>query len=147
MSKTPPKDPNSYPVGYRKPPSASRFTPGKSGNPKGRPKGARSLATILDKTFNRRVTVMENGKPKKLTILEIGFRKVAVRMAKGDVRVVKMVTDLFLTVQPVEEAAVDQQALQAEDRIVKGAGLQEFGAEAEVGCREVLFFCDRRTVG
>jgi hypothetical protein len=30
-----------YGVGYGKPPKASQFSPGQSGNPKGRPKGAR----------------------------------------------------------------------------------------------------------
>ena len=38
----PPDDPEeepSYEVGYGKPPQATRFQPGKSGNPKGRPKG------------------------------------------------------------------------------------------------------------
>ena len=32
-------------VGYRKPPVHTRFKPGQSGNPKGRPKGPRNLAT------------------------------------------------------------------------------------------------------
>ncbi|MFZ3585531.1 DUF5681 domain-containing protein, partial [Loktanella sp. DJP18] len=31
-----------YSVGYAKPPESSRFKKGKSGNPKGRPKGAKS---------------------------------------------------------------------------------------------------------
>ena len=40
----PPDDPEeapTYEVGYGKPPQATRFQPGKSGNPKGRPKGSR----------------------------------------------------------------------------------------------------------
>ena len=40
----PPDDPEeepAYEVGYAKPPKATRFQPGKSGNPKGRPKGSR----------------------------------------------------------------------------------------------------------
>ena len=44
QSPAPPDDPEeepSYEVGYGKPPQATRFQPGKSGNPKGRPKGSR----------------------------------------------------------------------------------------------------------
>jgi hypothetical protein len=41
--KSPPK-PTDYEVGYGKPPKASRFAPGQSGNRRGRPKGARNKA-------------------------------------------------------------------------------------------------------
>jgi hypothetical protein len=40
---TPPSsEPPNYEVGYGRPPKGSQFTPGRSGNPKGRPKGARN---------------------------------------------------------------------------------------------------------
>ena len=35
-----------YEVGYGKPPQATRFQPGKSGNPKGRPKGSRNRTKL-----------------------------------------------------------------------------------------------------
>jgi hypothetical protein len=34
-------------VGYGQPPVASRFKPGTSGNPKGRPRGAKNLKTLV----------------------------------------------------------------------------------------------------
>ncbi len=36
-----------YDVGYRKPPKHTRFKPGQSGNPRGRPKGTKNLKTDL----------------------------------------------------------------------------------------------------
>ena len=45
----PPDDPGeepTYEVGYGKPPQATRFQPGKSGNPKGRPKGSRKAPPV-----------------------------------------------------------------------------------------------------
>ena len=37
-----------YEVGYAKPPQEGRFKPGRSGNPKGRPKGAKSKRSALN---------------------------------------------------------------------------------------------------
>ena len=56
-----------YEVGFGKPPSHSRFIKGKSGNPKGRPKGSKNLATIFHKIGNERVTVTENGRSRAVT--------------------------------------------------------------------------------
>jgi Family of unknown function (DUF5681) len=39
--------PSDYVVGCRRPPKATRFTAGKSGNPRGRPKGSRSVGALL----------------------------------------------------------------------------------------------------
>lgn len=48
-------------VGYKKPPLHSRFQPGRSGNPRGRPKKAASVGFELVVELNRKVTVRENG--------------------------------------------------------------------------------------
>ena len=46
-----------YDIGYGKPPHASRFKKGISGNPKGRPEGARNLAGIVLKESRQKVRV------------------------------------------------------------------------------------------
>ena len=45
--------PAAYAVGYGKPPAHSRFAPGRSGNSKGRPKGARNRAAAPGHQENR----------------------------------------------------------------------------------------------
>ena len=57
-----PRDKDSdYEVGYGKPPGHTRFAKGQSGNPRGRPPGAKSFTTLLDEALNERVLVEENG--------------------------------------------------------------------------------------
>ena len=36
-----------YKVGYKKPPLHSRFKKGQSGNPRGRPRGAKNFSSVL----------------------------------------------------------------------------------------------------
>lgn len=55
-----------YEVGYRRPPLHGRFKPGQSGNPKGRPKGSRNLATLLQAELRRPVSVTEGGRTRRV---------------------------------------------------------------------------------
>jgi len=52
-------DSSEYSVGYCRPPLHSRFKPGKSGNPKGRPRAQKNGTTILNTFLNERVTLRE----------------------------------------------------------------------------------------
>ena len=53
-----------YTVGKGKPPEHTRFQKGQSGNPTGRRKGSKNVATLLEQVLNERVVVTENGKRK-----------------------------------------------------------------------------------
>jgi hypothetical protein len=56
-----------YEVGYGRPPTHTRFKPGQSGNPKGRPKKELSLAEALVKVLNQRVAVREGDRTRTLS--------------------------------------------------------------------------------
>lgn len=79
-------EPSEYAVGYKKPPVHSRFRPGKSGNPKGRPKGGLNLATALNRALRERVVVTENGRRRSITKLEAAVKGLVNRAVKGDPR-------------------------------------------------------------
>jgi Family of unknown function (DUF5681) len=77
-------DSRTYEVGYGRPPRAHRFKPGRSGNPKGRPKGAKNEDTILTNLLNRRIDIREAGRLRKITVLEAMLLKFAEEALKGD---------------------------------------------------------------
>src|SRR5438552_3928857 len=58
-------------VGPRRPPAATRFRKGQSGNPKGRPKaGPRLPPSAFDIVIGRTLTVTLNGKAREVTVEE-----------------------------------------------------------------------------
>lgn len=67
-------DSDEPPVGYASPPKATRFRPGVSGNPKGRPRGARNFSSIVAATLGERIVVNENGRRRRITKLETAVK-------------------------------------------------------------------------
>ncbi|MEQ7874523.1 DUF5681 domain-containing protein [Sphingomonas sp. ASV193] len=75
---------DNYQVGYRRPPLASRFKPGVSGNPSGKRKAQPTLSQRLDKILAENVSVTEAGKPKRMTKEEVFLRQLVTRAIGGD---------------------------------------------------------------
>ena len=75
-----------YTIGYRRPPLSSRFQPGQSGNPKGRPKGSRNFLTLLEQELQKTISVTENGRKHKLTRLQAIVKRMVNSALNGDQR-------------------------------------------------------------
>lgn len=73
-----------YPVGYKKPPRHTQFKRGISGNAKGRPKGAKNFATVLEHELSARIVVTENGKRKRISKREAIAKQTVNKAAAGD---------------------------------------------------------------
>lgn len=83
-----------YTVGYGKPPVASRFKAGASGNPKGRPKGARSLPSLIKDELGRKVAVRENGRDIEVTKKQLLAKQLVNKAASGDPKAIRAITSL-----------------------------------------------------
>lgn len=76
------KPPDDNEIGYGKPPKASQFKPGQSGNPKGRPRQADATALDISGTLNEPIKVKVGGKTKTMSPFEASFRQLAKRAIK-----------------------------------------------------------------
>jgi Family of unknown function (DUF5681) len=81
-------------VGYRRPPRHSRFQRGQSGNPRGRPKGVKSLPDIVRKIVGQKVTVTENGRGRRIPRLEAILLRAAGEASRGDPRALRLLLQL-----------------------------------------------------
>jgi hypothetical protein len=55
-------------VGYKRPPKSGQFKPGKSGNPRGRPKGENDFRADLAAEMRERITLRDkNGRSRRVT--------------------------------------------------------------------------------
>lgn len=99
-SRSPDKATSTQSVGYGKPPAAYQFKKGTSGNPKGRPRGRKSYNTEIDEVLNAPVTVIENGKRRKVTSRKAVLLRVREKSLAGDLRA----TETFLQLAAQKEA-------------------------------------------
>jgi hypothetical protein len=75
-----------YEVGYGKPPASGRFAKGQSGNPKGRPKGSKNLATIVLRESRQPVRVNGPRGSRLVTKLEATVMLLGNQAVQGDLR-------------------------------------------------------------
>jgi hypothetical protein len=98
----------SYEIGYGKPPVATRLQPGKSGNPKGRPRGKKSVrpelheerlkAIILDEAY-RTIKVNDGDRQISVPMAQAIIRSMAVTAAKGNTRAQRLFAELLASTE------------------------------------------------
>jgi hypothetical protein len=95
-------------VGYGNPPAASRFRPGVSGNPKGRPKREKSSVAEGIKSFlDVPIEYREGGRVKVATHREIILRKVVDNAVSGDLGAAALVLRILGRAERPSGSSVD----------------------------------------
>ena len=118
--------------GYGNPPEHSQFKPGQSGNPKGRPKGSRSLRKIWETVSNEKITLSENGETSKITKREAFVRRLFQKAIDGNPQAISKALEIdqkFEIVEQIVGRMHDPDALDAEDR----AEIEAYMAERRLG--------------
>ena len=97
------------PIGYGRPPDRTKFQPGKSGNPSGRPKQSKPDIDIrylfLDELL-REIPLLVEGKQTKMPAIQIIARRLVNDAMKGSVKalaIVERMTGGFSLVRALED--------------------------------------------
>lgn len=110
---------NDYEVGYAKPPKHAQFKKGQSGNPKGRPKGARGLKHDLRKILEEQVTVAENGEELRVSKQQLVLMQLSNKAIKGDLRAIHRLIELAISqVGDEPEAIAADASLSPDDETI-----------------------------
>ncbi len=114
-----------YAVGYGKPPEHTRFKRGRSGNPKGRPKGSKNFKTLIDRELDAKVVIREAGKRQQLSKREVVAKQLVKKALEGQDRaiaaIIKLSEELEAVVKAYEaagEAAATEESLDEDDRAI-----------------------------
>jgi hypothetical protein len=105
------KEEAGYAVGYGKPPVATRFKSGQSGNPKGRPKAAKGLGTIVRDTMSQKVAVRTPSGEKRISRIEAALHKTVELAMKGNPRALAQLIKLYADAVPEAKSSAGEHVL------------------------------------
>jgi hypothetical protein len=92
-------------VGYGRPPSHTRFKAGQSGNPKGRPKNRKNIATLLLEVLDEKLPIREGDKTKTVSKAEAMIRATVIKALKGDAKSFQMLMELLEKIRQEQKSA------------------------------------------
>jgi hypothetical protein len=78
-------------TGYKKPPVKNQFKKGQSGNPKGKPKGSKSMKVTLEEVLQQRMPIRVGGKLKVVTAVYAMFMALTDKALRGDIKAIESV--------------------------------------------------------
>ena len=116
---TPPQsggdDGTDYDVGYKKPPKKTQFKRGRSGNPRGRPKGTKNFKTELAEELQERVRVREGGTAREVSKQRAMLKRLTEKALHGDARSASIIVNMVARFLDQSEEEDRTAPLTAED--------------------------------
>lgn len=106
-----------YEVGYKKPPAENRFKKGRSGNPRGRPKGAKNkvralneerLKSIITEEAYRTIKINEGNKQVTVPMAQAIVRSLAHNAVKGNTRAQRLFSEMLNATEAADKKHHDE---------------------------------------
>jgi hypothetical protein len=119
-----------YEVGYGRPPKASQFKPGQSGNPKGRRRRPKSVREQTQSILARKITITEGGHSKKLTLQDVILRAQAQKAVKGDLKAAAFLLHLINAPEFADTDVIDEDALSPDEQAMINDMIRQFSGAA-----------------
>lgn len=116
-----------YQVGYGKPPKASQFQPGTSGNKSGKKKTKPSVKDRISRALNERVPVTVRAKTKRMTKLDLMLTTMANKAAKGDIQAANFLLKHQDCADTESAETLDIDNLEIDDKALISTFLDQFG--------------------
>ena len=105
-------------VGFGKPPKHTQFKPGQSGNPKGRPRGAKNLKTDLEEELRELITVREGGNVKTVSKQRAMLKSLTAKAVQGDPRAADIVINMMYRLLHEDEAEETSRGPSPDDKAI-----------------------------
>ena len=96
-----------YEIGYKRPPKSSQFKKGRSGNPRGRPKGSNNFLTLLEQELGQSIVVNENGKKKTISRMQAMVKRMVSGALQGETRAMLTLVEILRRMGRFDETTID----------------------------------------
>lgn len=110
-------------TGYKRPPVASRWKKGQSGNPSGRKRGSLNLCTDLLAELSEVIQINEGGSARRITKQRALLKSLAARGIQGDARAANLILNLMIRILDPDAGPTEPANVGAEDKAILDAYL------------------------
>lgn len=117
-----------YVVGRGRPPKEHRFRPGRSGNPKGRPKGAKGEDAIFRKVISTRVPMNLRGRVRHVPLLDAAWMRIAKDALDGNAKAMSL---LIGRSRVLDQTPPENPELDHDDRLILQSYLRQVEADLQ----------------